>query len=121
VRGVDTAIREESVAKRSFAGGMGMPNSRIILLGSIPFASETAIDLESVKLQTCAASIRPFARRASPSEVNAAESPAVRLATIMPPQTSFAGGMGMPNSRIILLGSIPFASETAIDLERSTL
>jgi hypothetical protein len=27
-----------------------MPNSRIILLGSIPFASETAIDLESVKL-----------------------------------------------------------------------
>lgn len=27
-----------------------MPSSRIILLGSIPFASESAIDLESVKL-----------------------------------------------------------------------
>ena len=36
---------------------------------------------------------------------------------LLSPQTSFAGGMGMPNSRIILLGSIPFASETAIDLE----
>lgn len=28
--------------------------------------------------------MRPFARRASPSEVKAAESPAVRFATIMP-------------------------------------